>query len=153
MAEHRATLEWQLHGEFKYETYSRAHTVDFGRGVRLSGNAAAGNIPKTAPDSPGADPEQQLVAALSSCHMLWFLHLACNKKYVVESYRDEASGVLAKNAEGKEAMTRVTLRPVVAFSGVPPSVEDHGKLHEKAHQRCFIANSIKSEVTLEPRIA
>jgi organic hydroperoxide reductase OsmC/OhrA len=153
MAEHNATVEWQLQGEFKYETYSRAHTVDFGRGVRLSGNAAAGNIPKTAPGTPGADPEQQLVAALSSCHMLWFLHLACNRKFVVESYRDEASGVLAKNAEGKEAVTRITLRPTVKFSGVAPSAEDHRNLHEKAHECCFIANSVNSEVILEPRIA
>jgi organic hydroperoxide reductase OsmC/OhrA len=152
MAEHYATVEWQLQGEFKYETYSRAHTVDFGREVRLSGNAAAGNIPKTAPATPGADPEQQLVAALSTCHMLWFLHLACNRKYVVESYRDEASGVLAKDGAGKEAVTRITLRPVVRFSGVSPSDEAHRNLHEKAHERCFIANSVKSEVILEPRI-
>ena len=85
--------------------------------------------------------------------MLWFLHLACNRKYVVESYRDEASGVLGKDAEGKEAMTRVTLRPMVRFSGAAPSAEDHVKLHEKAHERCFIANSVKTEVLVEPRIA
>jgi organic hydroperoxide reductase OsmC/OhrA len=153
MAEHSATVEWQLQGEFKYEVYSRAHTIDFGKGVRLSGNAAAGNIPKTAPGTPGADPEQQLVAALSSCHMLWFLHLACNRNFVVESYRDDASGVLAKDGDGKEAVTRITLRPIVKFSGVSPSDEDHRDLHEKAHERCFIANSVKSEVILEPRIA
>jgi organic hydroperoxide reductase OsmC/OhrA len=153
MSEHRATVEWQLQGEFKYATYSRAHTVDFGKGVRLPGNAAADNIPKTVPAAAGADPEQQFVAALASCHMLWFLHLACDRKYVVKNYRDEASGVLAKNAEGREAVTRITLRPSVTFSGVPPSVEEHKKLHEKAHERCFIANSVKSEVLLEPRIA
>jgi organic hydroperoxide reductase OsmC/OhrA len=153
MSEHRATVEWQLAGEFRYETYSRSHTIDFGRGVRLAGNAAADNIPKTAPGTPGADPEQQFVASLSSCHMLWFLHLACNRKFVVKRYVDEASGVLAQDAAGQDAMTRVTLRPVVTFSGVPPSIEDHMKLHEKAHQRCFIANSVKSEIILEPRIA
>jgi organic hydroperoxide reductase OsmC/OhrA len=153
MSEHRATVEWQLAGEFRYETYSRSHTIDFGRGVRLAGNAAAENIPKTAPGTPGADPEQQFVASLSSCHMLWFLHLACNRKHVVESYRDEASGVLAKDAGGKDAMTRVTLRPVVRFSGAAPSAEEHAKLHEKAHQRCFIANSVKTRIILEPGIA
>ena len=153
MSEHRATVEWKLAGEFKYETYSRAHTVDFGRDVRVAGNAAAENIPKTAPGTPGADPEQQFVAALSSCHMLWFLHLACRSKFVVATYRDEASGVLSKNAEGKEAMTRLTLRPVVGFSGTQPSADEHLKLHEKAHERCYIANSVKSEVILEPRIA
>jgi organic hydroperoxide reductase OsmC/OhrA len=153
MSEHRATVEWRLAGEFKYETYSRAHSIDFSRGVRLQGNAAASNIPGTAPSAAGADPEQQFVASLSSCHMLWFLHLACNRKYVVESYRDEASGVLGKDAEGKEAMTRVTLRPMVRFSGAAPSAEDHVKLHEKAHEGCFIANSVKTEVLVEPRIA
>jgi organic hydroperoxide reductase OsmC/OhrA len=153
MSEHHATVEWQLAGEFRYETYSRVHSIDFGRGIELAGNAAAENIPKTAPNTPGADPEQQLVAALSSCHMLWFLHLATRKNLVVQHYRDEASGVLEKNAEGKEVMTRITLRPAVTFSGAPPSAEDHMALHEKAHERCYIANSIKSEVTIEPRVA
>jgi len=153
MSEHHATVEWQLQGEFKYETYSRVHSVDFGQGVRLPGNAAASNVPKTVRPAAGADPEQQFVASLSSCHMLWFLHLACNRKFVVESYRDEASGVLGKDAEGKEAMTRVTLRPAVRFSGAAPSAEDHVKLHEKAHERCYIANSVKTEVIVEPRIA
>ena len=153
MSEHRATVGWQLAGEFIYETYSRAHTIDFGSGVNLGGTAAAANIPKTVPAAAGADPEQQFVASLSSCHMLWFLHLACSRKYMVESYRDEASGVLAKDAKGKDAMTKVTLRPVVRFAGAAPSAEDHLKLHEKAHERCFIANSVKSEVIIEPRIA
>ena len=153
MSKHSATVEWQLAGEFKYETYSRSHSIDFGRGVRLAGNAAAENIPKTAPGTPGADPEQQFVASLSSCHMLWFLHFANRKNFVVERYRDEASGVLEKNAEGKEAMTRITLRPAVTFSGAAPSAEDHAKLHEKAHERCYIANSVLTAVILEPRVA
>jgi len=153
MSEHRATVEWQLQGEFRYETYSRAHAVDFGGGIRLAGNAAASNIPQSAPAAPGADPEQQFVASLSSCHMLWFLHLACDRKFVVAGYRDEASGVLAKDGAGKDAMTRVTLRPLVRFSGTAPAAEEHRKLHEKAHERCFIANSVKTEVTIEPRIA
>ena len=153
MSEHRASVEWQLGNEFRYETYSRSHSIDFGRGILVLGNAAAGNIPATAPVTPGVDPEQQFVASLSSCHMLWFLHLACNRKYVVEHYRDEACGVLAKDAAGKDAMTRVTLSPAVRFSGTSPSAEDHLKLHEKAHERCFIANSVKTRIILEPRIA
>jgi organic hydroperoxide reductase OsmC/OhrA len=153
MSEHHATVEWHLSGEFRYETYSRVHGIDFGRGISLGGNAASANIPKTAPNTPGADPEQQFVASLSSCHMLWFLHLATRKNLVVERYRDEASGVLEKNAEGKEAMTRVTLRPVVTFSGTAPTAEEHLALHEKAHEHCYIANSVKTEVILEPRIA
>ena len=153
MSDYRATIEWKLVGEFRYETYSRLHSIDFGRGIRVPGNAAADNIPKTVAAAAGVDPEQQFVASLASCHMLWFLHLANRKNFVVQRYVDEASGVLGKNAEGREAMTRVTLRPLVTFSGAPPSVEDHKELHEKAHERCFIANSVRSEIILQPRIA
>ena len=124
MSEYRATVEWQLKGEFNYATYSRAHAIDFGHGVQLSGNAGRGNVPATVQWTPGADPEQQFVASLSTCHMLWFLHLAHDAKFVVERYRDEASGVLAKNAEGRQAMTQVTLRPVVTFSGTKPTPEE-----------------------------
>ena len=153
MSEHRAAIEWQLAGEFSYETYSRSHRIEFGPDIRVPGNAAPENVPKTAAGPPGVDPEQTFVAAIAACHMLWFLHLACTAKFTVTRYRDEASGVLATNAEGKEAITRVTLRPGVAFSGTLPTPEQFVQLHEKAHQRCFIANSVKSEVILEPRIA
>ena len=153
MSEYRATVEWNLQGEFKYATYSRAHMIDFGHGVRLPGNAAPWNIPKTVPWTAGADPEQQFVASLSTCHMLWFLHLAHDAKFAVERYRDEASGVLAKNAGGRQAMTQVTLRPVVTFAGVTPTQEQFAQLHEKTHEHCFIANSVRTEILLEPRIA
>ena len=152
MSEYRATVEWQLEGEFKYATYSRAHAIDFGHGIQLPGNAAPGNVPKTVQWKPGADPEQQFVASLSTCHMLWFLHLAHDAKLVVEHYRDEASGVLAKNAEGRLAMTQVTLRPAVTFAGAKPTPEQFAQLHHETHERCFIANSVKSEVIVEPRI-
>ena len=153
MSEHRATVEWRLEGEFRYETYSRSHRVDFGRGVQLAGNAAASNIPNTAPAAPGADPEQQFVASLSTCHMLWLLHIASQAKFTVTRYLDDASGVLEKNAGGVPAMTRVTLRPAVSFSGTPPTSDEHARLHHKAHEQCFIANSVKTEVVVEPRIA
>ena len=153
MSEYRATVEWQLQGEFMYATYARAHAIDFGHNVRLPGNAAPWNIPKTAAWTPGADPEQLFIASLSTCHMLWFLHLAHDAKFVVERYRDEASGVLAKNGEGRQAMTRVTLRPVVTFTGAKPTPEQFTQLHHKTHERCFIANSVNSEVVLEPRVA
>jgi len=85
------------------------------------------------------------VASLSSCHMLWFLHLACQKKWLVERYVDEAVGVLDKTW-----VSRVTLRPVVSFSGNAPTPEEHAALHERAHEKCFIANSVKTEVVVEP---
>jgi organic hydroperoxide reductase OsmC/OhrA len=153
MSEYRATVEWQLQGEFKYATYSRAHTIDFSHGVQLPGNAAPWNIPKSVPWTAGADPEQQFVASLSTCHMLWFLHIAHDAKFVVERYRDEATGVLAKNAEGRRAMTQVTLRPVVSFSGAKPTPEQFAQLHHETHERCFIANSVTTEVIIEPCIA
>jgi len=148
MSEHRATVEWVLNGEFKYETYSRQHTWRFEGGISVPANAAPANISRTVPPAPGVDPEQAFVASLSSCHMLWFLHLACNRKFVIERYVDEATGVL-----DKDWMSQVTLRPRVTFSGRAPSEEEHRALHEKAHEKCFIANSVKTEVRVEAAIA
>ena len=115
--------------------------------MNVPGRAAPGNIPKTAPSARGVDPEQAFVAALSSCHMLWFLHLAGQRKFVVERYVDDAVGVL-----DKDWMSKVTLRPVVAFSGRAPSDEEHRALHHKAHEKCYIANSVKTAVLVEPRV-
>jgi len=148
MSEHYATLEWSRDGQdFVYETYSRRHALRFEGGISVPGNAAPANIPKTVPPAPGVDPEQAFVAALSSCHMMWFLHLACQRKFVVDRYVDEAVGLLDKNW-----ISKVTLRPVVSFSGKAPGDEEHRALHHKAHEKCFIANSVKSEVRVEPRI-
>ena len=154
MSEHDATVEWRRQGaDFDYQTYSRAHTLSFDGGIRVPASAAPAKLPPTAAGAPGVDPEQAFVASLSSCHMLWFLHLACRARFVVDRYVDHASGVLGKNAEGREAMTRVVLRPVVTFSGRKPSPEEHAQLHEAAHAKCFIANSVKAEVAIEPGIA
>jgi organic hydroperoxide reductase OsmC/OhrA len=145
MSEHRATIEWQRQDlAFQYETYSRAHALRFG-GIEVPGNAAPANIPATVTPQPGVDPEQAFVASLSSCHMLWFLHIACRAGYVVDSYVDQAVGVLDKTW-----MSRVTLRPRVGFSGKTPSAAEHQALHHKAHEKCFIANSVKTEVRVEP---
>jgi len=132
---------------FEPAQYSRAHRIEF-ESLELAGNAAKENIPPGAPHGPGADPEQLFVASLSACHMLWFLHLACQKKWVVDRYVDEAVGVLDKTW-----ISRVTLRPVVSFAGAAPSREAHAALHQRAHEKCFIANSVKTEVRVEPRIA
>ena len=144
MSEHRATVEWQRAGEFRYESYSRNHTIRFD-GISVSGSAAPANIPASSNTTHGIDPEQAFVASLSACHMLWFLHLASQKKWVVERYVDEAVGVLDKTW-----ISRVTLRPVVTFSGKVPGEDEHAALHHKAHEKCFIANSVKTEVIVEP---
>ena len=135
---------------FELGTYSRAHRIEFEPKVRLDGNAAKENIPAGAPHAPGADPEQLFVASLSTCHMLWFVSLASTMKLVVNRYVDNAEGVLEKNSEGRMAMTRVTLRPAVEFDA-PPSPAVLAKLHHKAHEKCFIANSVRTQVIVEPR--
>jgi len=145
MSEHRAGVEWQRSGEFRYETYSRSHVLRFDGRTEIPGSAAPANIPPTAAGAPGVDPEQAFVASLSACHMLWFLHVACRAGWVVERYLDEAVGVLDKTW-----ISRVTLRPTVTFSGRSPSRQELQALHEQAHRKCFIANSVKSEVLVEP---
>jgi organic hydroperoxide reductase OsmC/OhrA len=147
VSEHRAIVEWKRQGDFLYATYSRMHEVRFDSGLTLAGRASPSNIPKTAPSAPGVDPEEAFVAAVSQCHMLWFLHLALEAKLVVERYVDEAVGRLDRTW-----ISQVILRPRVAFSGRAPTEEQHRALHHKAHEKCFIANSIKSEVIVEPSI-
>jgi organic hydroperoxide reductase OsmC/OhrA len=147
MSEHRATIDWQrTSADFTYATYNRAHEWRF--------NAAT--VPASATkeyrgDEARVNPEEALVAALSSCHMLTFLAVAAKRKLSLDSYRDEAVGVLEKNAEGKLAITRVTLRPKIVWSnGASVSAEDLQKMHHDAHVGCFIANSVIMKVTVEP---
>jgi organic hydroperoxide reductase OsmC/OhrA len=148
VSEHRATIEWSRDGqEFVYETYSRKHALRFEGAITVPANAAPANIPKTVPAAPGVDPEQGFIASLSSCHMLWFLHLAQVRKFVVDRYVDEAVGELDKTW-----ISKVTLHPVVTFSGKAPTDEEHRALHHKAHEKCYVANSVKSEVVIKPSI-
>jgi organic hydroperoxide reductase OsmC/OhrA len=144
MSEHRATVEWRGSGEFRHDAYSRNHTVRFD-GIALTGRASPENIPPTSGTGPGVDPEQAFVGSLSACHMLWFLALAAQRKWIVESYVDEAVGILDRTW-----MSRVTLRPTVVFSGKKPTEQEHAALHRRAHEKCFIANSVKTEVLVEP---
>jgi organic hydroperoxide reductase OsmC/OhrA len=101
-------------------------------------------------DGSAVDPEEALVASASSCHMLWFLSLAQSAGLEVQSYRDEAEGTLAKDERGRIAITRIVLRPEVMFSGAEPSKEALARLHHEAHEKCFIANSLRSEIVVEP---
>jgi len=151
MSIHETTVEWRrFTPDFDYATYDRGHWLAFPGDIRIPGTAARGNIPGSAPVSAGVDPEQAFVAALSSCHMLWFLHLACAKKLVVDRYVDRAAGVLEKDGAGQLAITRVTLRPVVTFGGAQPAEEEVRALHQRAHEQCFIANSVKTAVVIAP---
>ena len=148
MSEHRVQVSWERGGiDFGYETYPRDHRWRFAGGVEVPGSAA----PEFRGDAKRVDPEAAFVAALSSCHMLTFLAIASRKRLVVDTYEDDATGFLEKNAAGKLAVTRVVLRPRVAFAGAAPSAEAVADLHERAHRDCFIANSVRTDVSVEAR--
>ena len=147
MSKHLASLRWNRNGKpFTYEGYSRDHEWIFEGGQRLTGSAAEAFL-----GSPeGVDPEEALVVALSSCHMLTLLAIAAKKGWTVESYDDDAEGTLGKNDAGKLSLTRVTLRPRIIFAeGKTPDAEALQQLHHQAHENCFIANSVKTEVVIE----
>ena len=118
--------------------------------TEVPGSASPHAVPPPLSVEAAVDPEEAFVAALSSCHMLWFLSVAAERGLVVESYEDNAEGIMGKNAEGRIAMTKVTLRPHVKFGGAAPSDEEIDEIHHLAHDKCFIANSVKTIVTIEP---
>jgi len=147
MAEHRATITWERStDDFQYDTYDRNHRWAFENGAEIAASAA----PDFLGDSACIDPEEAFVASLSSCHMLTFLAIAAKKRLKLDSYTDAAVGYLQKNEEGKLAMTEVILRPQVKFSGEKqPTPEQIEKMHHTAHENCFIALSVKTEVRVE----
>ncbi|WP_293907644.1 OsmC family protein [Phenylobacterium sp.] len=150
MATYRATIDWVLEagGDFPKGRYSRAHTIRFQDHI-VPGTASA-QVIGARWAAPGAvDPEQMLVASLSTCHMLTFLHVARLAGFVVTAYRDEAVGVMENNAEGAMAVTRVTLHPEIGYEGARPTDAERDHLHHQAHEGCFIANSVKTEVMVE----
>jgi organic hydroperoxide reductase OsmC/OhrA len=129
--------------------YSRAHIWTFDGGIAVPASSSPHVVPLPMSKESAVDPEEAFVASLSSCHMLWFLSIAAAKNFVVESYEDEAEGILAKNEEGKLAMTEVTLRPQVNFAGKAlPSRDQVEELHHLAHDRCFLANAVKTKITV-----
>ena len=152
MSEYSATISWQRGaGEpFVDQRYSRAHEWAFDGGVRVPASSSPQVVPLPWSVAEHVDPEEAFVAALSSCHMLTFLWLAARAGYLVESYRDEAVGLMAENGQGRLAMTRVTLRPRVIFGGEHKTTYDElAQLHHQAHEECFIANSVNTVVTTE----
>jgi len=146
MSEHKVTLKWERRGaEFSYQKYPRDHSWSFDGGHTMTATAAPAYLGNPA----NVDPEEAFVASLASCHMLTFLAIACKQKFVLDSYEDQAIGYMEKNAEGKLAITRVELRPRIAWSGDRvPKAEELDKMHHAAHENCFIANSVKTDVTV-----
>ncbi|PZQ61399.1 MAG: peroxiredoxin [Phenylobacterium zucineum] len=153
MSAHRATIDWTLDAsaeDFLKGRYSRGHKVTFAEHVVPA--TASAHVVGAKWAAPGAvDPEEMLVAALSNCHMLTFLHVARLKGFAVTRYRDEAVGVMEKNEAGRMAVTRVTLHPEIHYEGRRPTAEEADHLHHEAHEECFIANSVKTEVVVEER--
>jgi organic hydroperoxide reductase OsmC/OhrA len=154
MSAYRATIAWQRQGQpFSDRRYRRHHEWRFDGGAVVAGSSSPQVVPLPMSDAAAVDPEEAFVASLSSCHLLWFLDIACRAGWVVDDYRDEASGVLARNAEGRLAMTQVTLRPRVRFAGPrQPDAAEIQRLHVQAHDDCFIANSVRTVVCCDPVI-
>jgi organic hydroperoxide reductase OsmC/OhrA len=150
--EYGAEVIWQrgANERFTDNRYSRRHMLRFDGGVEVPGSSAVSSVPLPWSDPQAVDPEEMLVASISSCHMLWFLSLAAKQGFVVANYHDRAVGVMTKNEQGKLWVSAVTLRPEVLFDGERrPTMEQIDALHHRAHEECFIANSVRTEVRVE----
>jgi len=152
LSEYTATIIWQRGDQdFLGDNYSRGHVWEFDGGISVPASASPHIVPLPKSVAENVDPEEAFVASLSSCHMLFFLSIAAKKRYVIDNYTDCAIGHMSKNRQGKFAMTKVILRPDVAFSGDKrPTSEQRRKMHELSHGQCFIANSVTTEVSTEP---
>jgi organic hydroperoxide reductase OsmC/OhrA len=153
MKPYTVTIEWQRAGAtFSDGRYSRRHRWCFDGGVEVAGSSSPHVVRVPYSDPAAVDPEEAFVASLSSCHMLWFLSFAAERGLRVDRYVDAAEGVMGKNAEGRLAMTQVTLRPRVRFDGALPDAATFEALHHRAHDACFIANSVRTTIVCEPEL-
>lgn len=152
MAHHTATITWSRGSAlFTDNRYSRAHRWSFDGGLDIPASSSPHVVPVPMSDENAIDPEEAFVASLSSCHMLWFLSLAARRGIVIDSYRDHAIGVLEADASGRLSISRVTLRPEVRLANeqsLAPTLTD--EMHHEAHDKCFIARSVRCEVVCEP---
>jgi len=150
MSEYKATIKWTRNSpDFLKGKYSREHTWTFDGGVTVPASSSPSVVPVPYSNTSCVDPEEAFVASLSSCHMLTFLFLAQKQGFQIDSYADEAIGVVTKNESGRMWVSSVMLNPKITFSGEKlPSQEDKDRLHHLAHEQCFIANSVKTDVTV-----
>jgi organic hydroperoxide reductase OsmC/OhrA len=153
MSEHHASIHWERGDQvFTDKRYSREHRWRFDGGIEVVASASPGRVPLPMSRADAIDPEEAFVASLSSCHMLWFLFIAARQGYRVDSYLDDAVGVMGQDAQARWFVATVTLRPQVVFGGANhPSPAQLAGMHEQAHGECFIANSVKTTVLCEPR--
>ena len=152
MAEHTASIEWVGKGEnFLGNKYSRAHTWLFDGGLEVPASASPHIVPQPWSKPEHVDPEEAFIAALASCHMLFFLSIASEHGFEVNRYTDQAVGILTKNSEGKNAITEVTLKPRAVFAAATlPNPAELETMHHSAHEQCFIANSVTTKITIVP---
>jgi len=150
MSEYKATIKWQRTSPvFLKGRYSREHTWTFDGGVTIPASASPTVVPVPWSNPAGVDPEEAFVASISSCHMLTFLYLACKAGFQIDSYEDEAVGTVTKNEKGVPWVSSVALHPKIIYSGEKsPAPADEERLHHLAHEQCFIANSVKTEVVV-----
>ena len=154
---YRAAVSWRREAndaDFAKGRYSRRHLWRFDGGIEVPASASPNVVPKPFAAEDAVDPEEAFVASLSSCHMLTFIDLARRAGFLVDSYQDEAEGEMERNADGRFWISRVTLRPRIAFFGSKlPEPADLDRLHHGAHEQCFIANSVKTDIRVEPASA
>jgi organic hydroperoxide reductase OsmC/OhrA len=150
MASHKATILWTGDGaDFTKGRFSRAHRWSFDGGITIEGSSSPSVVPVPLSKAEAVDPEEAFVASLASCHMLTFLYHAARKGFTVTRYEDQAEGTLAKNDKGKFYVAKVVLSPKIAFGGdKQPSAAELADLHHQAHEDCFIANSVITEVVV-----
>ncbi len=154
-SEHSATIDWTRgEDDFLDKRYHRAHAWQFDGGARVAASSSPHVVPLPYSDPQGVDPEEAFVAALSSCHMLWFLDLASRAGWRVNRYTDAAVGRMARNAQGQTVVGHVQLRPHTVFDAAhAPSAEQLAALHHQAHAACFLANSVKTQIDCSPTLA
>jgi organic hydroperoxide reductase OsmC/OhrA len=151
MSEHHAVVRWHFAGgDFVSGRYSREHTWAFDGGLSVPASPSPSVVPAPYSNAAHVDPEEAFVASVSSCHMLTFLYLASRAKFTIESYTDDAVGMVTKNERGHPWISSITLRPRIVYSaGAAPTAEQLNALHHQAHEQCFIANSVKTEIVVE----
>jgi organic hydroperoxide reductase OsmC/OhrA len=151
MSEHRATIEWTAAvspEEFRKGRYSRAHRWTFDGGLTVDGSSSPTVVPLPWSNPANVDPEEAYVASISSCHMLTFLYVAAKAGFTITAYRDEAVGVMTRTAQGVAWISRVTLAPKISYGDRQPTADELAHLHHAAHEGCFIANSVKTEIVV-----
>lgn len=153
MSDYSAFISWSLSDKeiFTDNRYSRAHSWHFDGGETIPASSSPQVVPLPYSVQSAVDPEEAFIASISSCHMLWFLSIAAKRGFVVEQYEDKARGVMRKNGDGKSAITEVTLSPKVRYAiRNQPTERVNAEIHCEAHKQCFIANSVKTDIKVEP---